>query len=126
MLVYHQGVWGAVCDDGWDKNDAMVVCRELGYPGDALVTKGSFGSAETINIEMVDCYGNETRLSQCSYKTSEEQSTCRTSWAGKQAGVICEAANNTDDKGSVIRYIYELSRGNNYQLMTKSRLRDGT
>ncbi|KAJ7374478.1 Neurotrypsin [Desmophyllum pertusum] len=98
VLVYHQGVWGAVCDDGWDKNDAMVVCRELGYPGVALVTKGSFGSAETINIEMVDCYGNETRLSQCSYKTSEEQSACRTSWAGKQAGVICEAANNTDDK----------------------------
>ncbi|XP_042272879.1 uncharacterized protein LOC121900530 [Thunnus maccoyii] len=87
--IFHNGVWGTVCDDNWDMNEAQVVCRQLRFPGarEALV---SFGSGEgNILMDNLACDGTETNLLQCQFP----------GWGvhdcghGEDVGVKCEEAN---------------------------------
>ncbi|XP_026109152.1 antigen WC1.1-like [Carassius auratus] len=67
LEVYHNAVWGSVCDDQWDISDAQVVCRQLGC-GAALRTDGNsvFGAGENaVWMNKVECRGNEIHLWDC-------------------------------------------------------------
>ncbi|XP_059360618.1 antigen WC1.1 [Carassius carassius] len=67
LEVYHNAVWGSVCDDHWDISDAQVVCRQLGC-GAALGADGNsvFGAGEgVVWMNKVECRGNEIHLWDC-------------------------------------------------------------
>ena len=42
--VCHDGVWGSICDEGWDKTDAHIICQQLGYAetGDFIMTHNNY------------------------------------------------------------------------------------
>ena len=71
MEVYYNGTWGTVCDDYWDKKDALVVCRQLGIQGDFPAR--AFGDAKFgkgtghIWLDDVNCAGDESSLFSCSH-----------------------------------------------------------
>lgn len=39
--IYHLGVWGGICDDEWDRDEAKVACQMLGFPGAIAAVHGS-------------------------------------------------------------------------------------
>ncbi|XP_041470026.1 scavenger receptor cysteine-rich domain-containing group B protein-like [Lytechinus variegatus] len=85
--VRHDGLWGSICDDGWDIQDAMVVCRKLGY-GNASAATGyaEYGPGSgPIFLDNVDCTGQEMDLDDCSHNGFEVHD-CQHS---EDAGVEC-------------------------------------
>ena len=67
--IYHDGQWGTICDDRWDRNDGDVACRQLGYPAGSEAVFGfqRFGQGTgPIWLDDVQCSGSEARLLDCS------------------------------------------------------------
>ena len=86
--VLSKGTWGTVCDDGWDLQDATVVCRQLGY-GRAVAALGSarFGAGSgPILFSELSCSGNESIIAECHHLLTGVHN-CNHS---EDVGVICE------------------------------------
>uniref|UniRef100_A0A3B5MJW2 SRCR domain-containing protein n=1 Tax=Xiphophorus couchianus TaxID=32473 RepID=A0A3B5MJW2_9TELE len=68
--IYHNGEWGTVCDDGWDNNDANVVCKQLGCGPPFIVHASAYFGEGTgkIWLDDVGCSGNEKSLSECYHR----------------------------------------------------------
>ena len=68
--VYYNGTWGTVCDDDWNINDAIVVCRQLGFPYALNAYRRAHYGQGTgpIFLNSVNCLGDESALISCSYR----------------------------------------------------------
>ena len=64
--VYYNGVWGTVCDRGFNDADAGVVCQMLGYGDSGRVIGNRYGAGSgMIWLDNVRCSGGETKIDEC-------------------------------------------------------------
>ena len=91
MEVSFNETWDTVCDNGWDMNDAQVVCRELGFGSaiNAMVGAHYGPGSGTIWLNNVMCEGTETALKQCSHSGWQNECTHE-----QDAGIKCAAPND--------------------------------
>ncbi|KAK3719581.1 hypothetical protein QZH41_019021, partial [Actinostola sp. cb2023] len=66
--VRYHGAWGTVCNNGWDTNDADVVCRMLGYTGVQKYRTSDFNPVKGIIwFRYLACTGTEMSIADCSH-----------------------------------------------------------
>ena len=84
------GIWGGICDDSWDKPDADVVCRMLGYPSSETVYNASkpfgHGKGDDFVLDNVVCVGTEVSVFDCPHIGARFHDCKDNEWAG----VKCE------------------------------------
>ncbi|XP_046368563.2 hemicentin-2-like [Haliotis rufescens] len=86
LEIYHGGAWGTVCDDGFDLNDAKVVCRGFGLNALSVKASAHYGQGTgSIMMDDVACTGSEMSLDRCSHPGWETHNCGH----GEDVGVEC-------------------------------------
>ena len=68
LEVYYQDRWGTVCDDSFNNDAAMVVCRQLGLnpTGAKAISRAGLGQGvDPIWLDDVRCKGSEPNIDSC-------------------------------------------------------------
>ena len=95
-----------MCDDGWDLNDAQVVCQELGF-GQAINARSRafYGEGSgTIWLDNVNCVGTEFTIGNCSHNGWGVEDCSH----GDDASVNCSASNGNFNFNIMNKLVYHL------------------
>ncbi|XP_046357772.2 deleted in malignant brain tumors 1 protein-like [Haliotis rufescens] len=69
LEVFYNSRWGSVCDDSFDVDAAIVVCRQLGLPTSRPNIEIKRPGPSFYNLDDVRCTGNEEALGDCQHRT---------------------------------------------------------
>ena len=67
LEVFHEGIWGTVCDDGWSQINSVVACRELGF-STGTFTREFPGGRGQIWLDDVACTEADRSLILCQHR----------------------------------------------------------
>ena len=81
--VVRNGLWGPVCGDSLEWNEAVVVCRHMGLPGGRVGRSIPITEHRAFTGTM-DCVGSELSLDDCTETEESAWTRCTT-----QAYIIC-------------------------------------
>ena len=98
--VFYNGEWGTVCDDGWDMNDARVICEELGY-ADAVSAPlyAHFGAGSgQIWLDNINCAGSEDSIVNCQHNGWGSHNCNH----NEDASVVCSSKSITQGKSWIM------------------------
>jgi len=101
LMVKHNGLWGYVCNQDWNWNDAKVVCRRWNMKpldieniwkidaDDDVSNAFLKGSGHGIHMNGLKCEGDESNLAMCKH-SGYGNHNCDYS---QIVGVTCESEN---------------------------------
>ena len=85
--IYHNSEWKGVCEHGFDKADADVICNMLGYPNGAeqYYCCNHYGRGSSYShfwVSNLRCKGFEEDIIECGFQEWGQESCGRNDWAG--------------------------------------------
>ena len=64
--VYYNGIWGTVCNNGWNDKYANLICAQLGFGSSGRLADFGPGTG-IVMLERVLCSINDTILASCGH-----------------------------------------------------------